>query len=82
MERALSQNPVGNSLKATRILEINPNHELFNAIEKAYEENPETLKNYAKLLLNQALLIEGMPINDPVEFSKLMCELMIKATNK
>ena len=80
MEKALSQNPAGNSLKATRILEINPNHELFNAIEKAYETSPEDLKKYAKLLLNQALLIEGMPINDPLEFSKLMCELMIKAS--
>ena len=52
---------------------INPNHELFNAIEKAYENDPETLKSYAKLLLNQALLIEGFPLKDPVEFSKKMC---------
>ena len=80
MEKALNQNPMGNNLKAQRILEINPNHELFNAIEKAYESDPETLKSYAKLLLNQALLIEGMPIDNPVEFSKLMCELMIKAS--
>ena len=80
MEKALSQNPMGNNIKASKILEINPNHELFNAIEKAYESNPDTLKNYAKLLYNQALLIEGMPINDPVEFSKLMCDLMIKAS--
>lgn len=80
MEKALSQNPTGNSLKATRILEINPNHELFNAIEKAYESSKEDLDKYAKLLLNQALLIEGMPLKDPVEFSKLMCELMIKAS--
>ena len=80
MEKALNQNPMGNNLKAQRILEINPNHELFNAIEKAYESDTETLKSYAKLLLNQALLIEGMPIDNPVEFSKLMCELMIKAS--
>ena len=80
MEKALNQNPMGNNLKAQRILEINPNHELFNAIEKAYESDPETLKSYAKLLLNQALLIEGMPIDNPKEFSKLMCELMIKAS--
>ena len=79
MEKALSQNPVGNNLKATKILEINPNHELFKALEKAYENNNEELKQYAKLLYNQALLIEGMPISDPQEFSKLMCELMIKA---
>ena len=69
MEKALSQNPMGNNLKAQRILEINPNHELFNAIEKAYESDPETLKSYAKLLLNQALLIEGMPIDNPKEFT-------------
>ena len=80
MEKALSQNPTGNSLKATRILEINPNHELYNAIEKAYESSKEDLDKYAKLLLNQALLIEGMPLKDPEEFSKLMCELMIKAS--
>ena len=43
MEKALSQNPTGSSLKATRILEINPNHELFNAIEKAYESSKEDL---------------------------------------
>ena len=80
MEKALSQNPMGNNLKAQRILEINPNHELFTAIEKIYENDPEELKKYAKLLLNQALLIEGMSIDDPREFSKLMCELMIKAS--
>ena len=79
MEKALSQNPVGNNLKATKILEINPNHELFKSLEKAYENNNEELKQYAKLLYNQALLIEGMPISDPQEFSRLMCELMIKA---
>ena len=82
MEKALSQNPAGNNLKASKILEINPHHELFIAIERAYESDPIELKKYAKLLFNQALLIEGMPINDPVEFSKLMCELMIKASNK
>ena len=79
MEKALSQNPVGNNLKATKILEINPNHELFKSLEKAYENNNEELRQYAKLLYNQALLIEGMPISDPQEFSRLMCELMIKA---
>ncbi len=80
MEKALAQNPAGNNLKASKILEINPNHELFQAIEKAYETSKEDLNNYAKLLLNQALLIEGMPLNNPVEFSKLMAELMIKAS--
>lgn len=80
MEKVLTSMPGNNNdVKATKILEINPNHELFIAIEKVYEQEPEQLSNYANLLYNQALLIEGMPLKNPSEFSKLMCELMIKA---
>ena len=52
---------------------------MFKDIEKVYEEDEESLSKYAHLLYNQALLIEGMPIKDPVAFSKDMCDLMIKA---
>ena len=79
MERVLQENPENKDVKARRILEINPHHELFKAIEKVYEEDEESLSKYAHLLYNQALLIEGMPIKDPVAFSKDMCDLMIKA---
>ena len=79
MERVLQENPDNKDVKASRILEINPHHELFKAIEKVYEEDEESLSKYAHLLYNQALLIEGMPIKDPVAFSKDMCDLMIKA---
>ena len=79
MERVLQENPENKDVKASRILEINPHHELFKAIEKVYEEDEESLSKYAHLLYNQALLIEGMPIKDPVAFSKDMCDLMIKA---
>ena len=48
-------------------------------LQKVYEEDEESLSKYAHLLYNQALLIEGMPIKDPVAFSKDMCDLMIKA---
>ena len=81
MEKVLSQMPNANKdVKATKILELNPNHELFNAIENIYLNNPNELTNYASLLYNQALLVEGFKIKDPIDFSKKMCELIIKSS--
>ena len=78
MEKVMAQNPMGSDIKATRILEINPNHKLFEAIENLYNDNDPMLDTYAKLLFDQALLIEGISLKDPVEFSNRMCELMVK----
>ena len=81
MEKVLSQNPLGNNAKANKILEINPNHDLFKSIEKIYDSNDyESLNDYAELLLSQALLMEGFALKDPVKFSNTMCKLMIKAS--
>lgn len=77
MEKVLSAMPNGKEVKASRILEINPNHKLFEAIENLYNDNNEMLDTYAKLLYDQALLIEGIAIKDPVKFSNMMCDLMI-----
>ena len=81
MEKVLAQNPVSSDAKADKILEINPNHDLFKAIEKIYNENDESsLEDYAELLYSQALLMEGFKLKDPVKFSDTMCKLMIKAS--
>lgn len=82
MEKVLSAMPDGNpyGIKATRILEINPNHEIFTALQKIYKEDKDSVGQYAELLYNQALLIEGFPIDDPMEFSRQICEFMVKAT--
>ncbi|MBQ8206079.1 MAG: molecular chaperone HtpG [Bacilli bacterium] len=81
MEKVLAQNPVGQGAKADKILEINPNHELFKAIENIYNNNDEeSMNDYAELLLSQALLMEGFALKDPVKFSNTMCKLMIKAS--
>ena len=81
MEKVLAQNPAAGDVKAERILEINPNHDLFKAIDKIYQENDEeSLEDYARLLLSQALLMEGFTLKDPVKFSNTMCKLMIKAS--
>ena len=78
MERVLSRQN-DKELKAERILEINPNHEVFKAIEKAYENNKESLAKYANLLYTQALLMEGILPTDPKDFSNTLCELMINS---
>ena len=50
----------------------------MEALSKKYESNPEEIGEYAELLYNQALLIEGLTIDDPVEFSNAICRLMTK----
>lgn len=78
MEKVLNAQPMGGDVKADKVLEINGNHPVFEAIKKTWEaKDAGKLKKYADLLYDQALLIEGMPIEDPVEFSKLVCELMV-----
>ncbi len=79
MEKVLTAQH-GHSMKAQKILEINPNHTVFKAIEKVYENNPNKIGQYASLLYGQALLIEGLPLNDAVEFANTMCELMVEAS--
>jgi len=82
MEKVMSQLPGDKNLKAEKILEINPKHELFQAIESLYETQDEAIDDYAEILYNQALLIEGLEIKDPVSFSNKMVKILIKAAKK
>lgn len=79
MEKYLSQLPTDQKAKATKILEINPNHEIFKVLQKVYENRKEAINDYADILYQQALLIEGFPIEDPVEYSNKICHLMEEA---
>ena len=79
MEKVLSQMPNGNEIKASRVLEINPNHEIFTTMQNVYESNPELINEYADLLYTQALLIEGFKVEDPIQYANEICNLMIKA---
>lgn len=63
-------------IKAKRILELNVEHPAFQALEKARVENPEKAKQYARILLEQAKLIAGLPIENPVAYTDLVCGLM------
>lgn len=77
MEKVLNSMPTDQKIHAQRVLEINPEHEIFGKLKSLSESgDKDKLGKYAKLLYDQALLIEGMSIEDPVEFSNLICELM------
>ena len=64
------------AFKAQRILELNVDHPAFKALENTVDADPEKAKKYAVLLYNQALLIAGLPLEDPSGYTDLVCELM------
>jgi molecular chaperone HtpG len=76
MEKILNAMPNNPNLKADKILEINVNHDVFKSLTAAFENDKAKLNLFTDLLYNQALLIEGLPIEDPVSFSNLICNLM------
>lgn len=76
MEKILKTMPNNTDIKADKVLEININHEIFNTLKDSFEQDKDKLKMFANLLYNQALLIEGLSIEDPVEFTNNICKLM------
>lgn len=78
MAKTLNEMPgnEGEKAKAQMVLELNPEHEIYTKLMQLQENDSETLTEYAKLLYDQALLIAGMPIADPVAFSNQICKLM------
>ena len=62
-------------MKARRILEINTDHAAFKALEKARETDPEKAAKYAEILYSQAVLIAGLPLEDPSGYTDLLCSL-------
>ncbi len=76
MEKVLSAMPNQEGMKARYILELNPEHPVFEKLTDLFQTDKEKLASYTSLLFDQAMLIEGLPISDPVAFSKAICELM------
>jgi len=79
MEKVLKNMPENPGMKAEKILEINSSHPIFETLKKVYEKDPDAISEYSDLLYDQALLIEGFEIEDPLGFSQKMCDLIIKA---
>ncbi len=80
MEKVLNSMPNADKekVKAQRVLEINANHPIFQKLCDLYQNDKDKLKEYASLLYTQALLIEGVSIEDPVDFSNKICQLMVE----
>lgn len=77
MEKVLNSMPASEQqVHAERVLELNASHPVFKTLTALFEKNPEKVKAYAQLLYTQALLIEGLPVEDPVAFSNQICDLM------
>ena len=76
MERVLGAMPGEQKVKAERVLELNPDHEIFPVLQKLYSEHKEDLADYAELLYGQALIREGMLPEDSAAFAAAMCRLM------
>ncbi|WP_026672905.1 molecular chaperone HtpG [Alkalihalobacterium bogoriense] len=77
MEKILNAMPDNQNIKADKVLEINSSHAVFASLKEAFENDKEKLNLYTNLLYNQALLIEGLPIQDPVEFTNDICKVMV-----
>lgn len=77
MEKVLRQMPDNPNIKAEKILEINTEHAVFEALQKAFANDEEKFTLYTNLLYNQAMLIEGLPIEDPVQFSQDLSKVMV-----
>ena len=76
MEKVLNSMPYDEKIKAEKVLEINVSHPVLDALKKAFASDKEQAKKYTELLYNQALLIEGLTIEEPVAFSNAICELI------
>ncbi len=73
MEKVFKAMPNSEGIAAQKILEINPKHKIYKKIVELYDKNKEELKDIANILLTQAKLIEGLPIENPTEYSDLVC---------
>ena len=78
MEKVLNSMPGNNGAKAEFALEINAEHPIAEKLKALFAEDKDTLAKFTKLLYGEARLIGGMQLEDPLEFSTLMCELMSK----
>lgn len=77
MEKVLQAMPNNQNVKANKILEINTDHDLFQTLKTAYEQDKEKLTLYTNILFNQACLIEGLPVDDPVQFTNDICKVLV-----
>ncbi len=78
MEKYMRKVEGGAHMKADRVLELNPDSAPFAALKKAVDaDDKDTVSKYSKLLYAQALLLADLPLEDPAEYTQLVCSLMV-----
>jgi molecular chaperone HtpG len=78
MEKVLAAGPEGKYAKSERVLELNVNHPVFTKLTEVQDSGDNSkVKLYADILYNQALLVEGLPIDDPIAFAESVSELLV-----
>lgn len=76
MEKVLNSMPNAEKVQSRKILEVNGSHPIFAVLQEMQKNGSEKLGDYANVLYNQALLIEGLPIEDPVAYAQAVCSIM------
>jgi molecular chaperone HtpG len=76
MEKVLSMMPENQGVKAEKVLEINTDHDIFKSLKQASQSNADMMETYTNVLYNQALLIEGLPLEDPVSYANDVWKVM------
>ncbi|MGL4761966.1 MAG: molecular chaperone HtpG [Sarcina sp.] len=76
MEKILSAMPNNEEVKSQKVLEINIHHDIFKSLKDSFENDKDKFNLYAGILYNQALLIEGLSVEDPLQFTNDLCKLM------
>ena len=81
MEKTINEIPNDEKAKASKVLEINPNHELFKAMAE-HKGDKELISKYSSVLYDEAMLLEGFDVEDKATFIKNLNELMLKSLSK
>ncbi|MBM7542590.1 molecular chaperone HtpG [Amphibacillus cookii] len=76
MEKVLNMMPDNQGIQADKVLEINTNHEIFQSVKAAFETDQDKVEAYTNILYNQALLIEGLPVEDPISYTNDVWKVM------
>ena len=81
MERTLNEGPQGEQAKASKVLEINPNHEIFKTLNEI-KADKELVNKYSSVLYNEAMLLEGFDVENKSEFIKNLNDIVIASLKK
>lgn len=76
MEKVINAMPTDEKIKANEVLEINASHKIVDKLKDLYKNDKDEFTKYTKVIYYEARLIEGLPIDNPMELSNLMCDIM------